>query len=85
MNSSLVKAYLMHWSMVFISRNFQLSPFTAEQYSRLFMPLALLCFLLLRHIACHAMKRSSRLLLVFDECDSCHQRASRWVNSCNFR
>lgn len=29
----------MHWSMVFISRNFQLSPLAAERYSRLLMPL----------------------------------------------
>ncbi len=34
MKSSRVSAYLMHWSMVFISRNFQLSPLTAERYSR---------------------------------------------------
>lgn len=35
----MVEAYLMHWSMVFISRNFQLSPLAAERYSRLLMPL----------------------------------------------
>ncbi len=35
----MVEAYRIHWSMVFISRNFQLSPLAAERYSRLLMPL----------------------------------------------
>ena len=43
MNSSLVEAYRMHWSMVFISRNFQLSPLAAERYSLALMPFAFLC------------------------------------------
>ena len=45
----------------------------------------LLCFLLLGHITCHTAKCSDGLLLVFDKCDSCHQRTSRSVSSCNFR
>ena len=40
-NSSRVSAYRMHWSMVFISRNFQLSPLAAERYSRVPMPFLL--------------------------------------------
>ena len=43
-NSSLVEAYRMHWSMVFISRNFQLSPLAAERYSRLLMRFCFTCF-----------------------------------------
>lgn len=35
----MVEAYRMHWSMVFISRNFQLCPLVVERYSRLLMPL----------------------------------------------
>ena len=37
-------AYLMHWSMVFISRNFQLWPLAAERYSRLLIRFCLACF-----------------------------------------
>ena len=44
MNSSLVEAYFMHWSMVSISRNFQLSPLAAERYSRLLMRFCFICF-----------------------------------------
>lgn len=44
MNSSRVAAYRMHWSMVFMRRNFQLSPLEAERYSRLLILFLLTCF-----------------------------------------
>nr|WP_325193450.1 hypothetical protein [uncultured Oscillibacter sp.] len=34
----------MHWSMVFISRNFQLSPLAAERYSRVPIRFCFTCF-----------------------------------------
>ena len=38
MNSSRLPAYLMQLSMVFIRRNFQLSPLTADRYSLALIP-----------------------------------------------